>query len=77
MVNHSHTRIYLIPPGSIANIFGICLNRADSRFKTFIRAGAIDVIWSLWLCSNEKVLNDKNYSLMQIIQMYGFTLLKC
>jgi hypothetical protein len=25
------------------------------------------LIWSLWLCRNDKVLNDKNYSLLQVI----------
>jgi hypothetical protein len=29
--------------------------------------GAIAVIWSLWLCRNDKVFNDKNYSLLQVI----------
>ena len=29
--------------------------------------GAIAVIWALWLCRNDKVFNDKNASLMQVI----------
>jgi hypothetical protein len=29
--------------------------------------GALAVIWSLWLCRNDKVFNDKNSSLMQVI----------
>jgi hypothetical protein len=29
--------------------------------------GALVVIWSLWLCINDKVFNDKNYSLLQVI----------
>jgi uncharacterized membrane protein YqjE len=28
---------------------------------------ALAVIWSLWLCRNGKVFNDKNYSLLQVI----------
>jgi hypothetical protein len=29
--------------------------------------GAIAVIWSLWLCRNDKVFNDKNSSLLQVV----------
>jgi hypothetical protein len=32
-----------------------------------IRMGALAVIWSLWLCRNDKGFNDKNYSLLQVI----------
>jgi hypothetical protein len=34
-----------------------------------IRVGSLAVIWSLWLCRNEKVFNDTNCSLLQIIYM--------
>ena len=57
----------LYPPRSIANIFGNWLNGVNNRFKTLIRVGAIAVIWSLWLCRNDKVFNDKNSSLLQVI----------
>jgi hypothetical protein len=57
----------LYPPQSVANIFGNWLNGVDNRFKLLIRVGAIAVIWSLWLCRNDKVFNDKNSSLMQVI----------
>jgi hypothetical protein len=35
--------------------------------------GALAVIWSLWLYRNDKVFNDKNLSLLQIIyrSVYG------
>jgi hypothetical protein len=57
----------LYPPKSIANIFGNWLNGVDSRFKVLIREGAIAIIWSLWLCRNDKVFDNKNSSLMQVI----------
>jgi hypothetical protein len=38
-----------------------------SRFKNHIRVGAIDFIWSLWLCRNDKVFDDKNSSILQVI----------
>ena len=57
----------LYPPRSVANIFGNWLHGIDHRFRTIIRVGAIAVIWSLWLCRNDKVFNDKNVSLLQVI----------
>jgi hypothetical protein len=50
----------LFPPRSITNIFGNWL-------KKHIRVGAIAFIWSLWLCRNDKVFNDKNSSFLQVI----------
>jgi hypothetical protein len=57
----------LYPPKSVANIFGNWLNGVDARFKVLIRVGAIAVLWSLWLCRNGKVFDNKNSSLMQVI----------
>ena len=57
----------IYPPNSIANIFGNGLNGVDNRFKQLIRVAALAVIWSLWLSRNDKVFNDKNCSLMQVI----------
>ena len=64
----------LYPPRSVTNIFDNCLNGVDSRLTLLFRVGAIDVIWSLWLCRNDKVFNDKNTSLMQVIYLtvYGY-----
>ena len=72
MVSHPD-RFYLISPRTVANIFGNWLN-VDPRFKLFSRVGAIAVIWSLWLCKNDKVFNDKNSSLMQVIYRCTATL---
>jgi hypothetical protein len=57
----------LFPPRSITNIFGNWLNGIEKRFKKHIRVGAIAFIWSLWLCRNDKVFNDKNSSILQVI----------
>jgi hypothetical protein len=32
-----------------------------------ISVGALAVIWALWLCRNDKIFNDKNCSLLQVI----------
>src|SRR5664279_2284930 len=64
----------LYPPRSIANIFGNWMNGVDHRFKRLIRVAALAVIWSLWLCRNEKVFNDKKSSLMQVIYRSTATL---
>jgi hypothetical protein len=57
----------LFPPRSITNIFGNWLNGIDNRFKKHIRVGAISFIWSLWLCRNDEVFNNKNSSILQVI----------
>jgi hypothetical protein len=49
----------LYPPTSITNIIGNWLHGIDLRFRTFIRVGELVVIWSLWLCRNDKVFNDR------------------
>jgi hypothetical protein len=57
----------LHPPHSVANIFGNWLHGIDNRFRTLIRVGALAVIWSLWLCRNDKVFNNKLSSPLQVI----------
>jgi hypothetical protein len=32
-----------------------------------IRVGALAVIWSLWLCRNDKVFHDKKNSFLQVL----------
>ena len=65
----------LYPPRSVANIFGNWQHGGDSKERTIIRVGALAVIWSLWLCRNDKVFNDKNTSLLQVL--YRCTGLLC
>jgi hypothetical protein len=38
--------------------------RVDHRVKILIKVEALAIICSLWLCSNDKLSNDKNSSLM-------------
>jgi hypothetical protein len=57
----------LYPPTSVAKISRNWLHGIDLRFRTLIRVGALAIIWSLWLCRNDKVFNDKNCSLLQVI----------
>jgi hypothetical protein len=59
----------LYPPTSVANIFG-WLHIVDLRFRTLISVEALAVIWSLWLCRNDKVFDNKNYFLLQVIYRY-------
>jgi hypothetical protein len=47
----------LYSPHSVVNIFGNWLHGIDNRFRTLIRVGELAVIWSLWLCRNDKVLS--------------------
>jgi hypothetical protein len=49
----------LYPPRSVANIVGNWLHDIDNRFRPLIRVGVLAVIWSLWLCRNDKMFNDK------------------
>jgi hypothetical protein len=36
--------------------------------------GAISIIWSLWLCRNDKMFDKKNYSVLQVIYRCIYTL---
>jgi hypothetical protein len=64
----------LYPPTSVANVFGNWLHGIDHRFRMLIRVGELAVIWSLWLCINDKVLDDKNCSLLHVIYRCTSTL---
>ena len=57
----------LYPPKSVANVFGNWLHGIDKKLRTVIRMGAIAVIWSLWLCRNDKVFDDKNVSHLHVL----------
>jgi hypothetical protein len=57
----------LYSPTSIANIFGNLILDIDYKYKILLRVGAVALILSLWLCRNDKVFNDKNCTLLQVI----------
>jgi hypothetical protein len=54
----------LYPLTSFANVFGNWLHGIDLRFRTLIRVGALAIIWLLWLCRNDKVFDNKIFSLL-------------
>jgi hypothetical protein len=64
----------LYTPTSIANIFGNWLHSIDYKYLILLRVGAIALIWSLWLCRNDKVFNKKNCSVLQVIYQCTRTL---
>jgi hypothetical protein len=51
----------LYQPRSVSNLLWNWLNGVDDRFEKHIWVGAIAIIWSLWLCRNDKVFNDENH----------------
>ena len=57
----------LYQPTSIANIFGNWVNGIDNKLKTILRVGALAVIWLLWLCRNDKIFSDKNFTCLQVL----------
>jgi hypothetical protein len=57
----------LHPPTSITNIFGNWLHDINYKYRILLRVGAIALIWSLWLCRNDKVFNNKYSSLLPVI----------
>ena len=64
----------LYPPRSIANIFGNWLHGIDNKYKNLLRVGAIAIIWSLWLRRNNKVFDDINCSVLQVLYRCTHTL---
>jgi hypothetical protein len=65
----------LRPPTSVANTFGNWLHGINLMFRILIRVGTFAIIWSLWLCRNDKVFNDTNCSLLQVV--YRCTVMLC
>jgi hypothetical protein len=57
----------LYTPTSIANIFRNWILGIDYKYMILLRVGAMALIWSLWLCRNDKVFNDKNCIILQVI----------
>jgi hypothetical protein len=57
----------LYPPTSITNIFGNWVHGIDNKYIILLRVGAMALIWSLWLCRNNKVFDNKSSSFLQVI----------
>src|SRR3954466_13490833 len=43
------------------------LHGIDNKLKTILRIGALAVIWSPWLCRNDRIFSDKNFTCLQVI----------
>jgi hypothetical protein len=50
----------LYQPTSTTNMFGNWVHGIDYKYRTLLRVGAMALVWSLWLCRNDKVFNNKN-----------------
>ena len=57
----------LYPPSTVTNIFSNWLHGIDNTFRNRLRVGAIALLWSLWLCRNDRVFNAKLSSPMHVI----------
>ena len=54
-------------PSSVANLFGGWLNGIPKQFKNLILVGAAALCWSVWLCRNAAVFENKNSSFLQVL----------
>src|SRR4051812_28800428 len=54
----------LSPPRSVINVFSHWLH---GKYRTLFRVGALAIIWSLWLCRNDKIFNNIMSSPLQVI----------
>ena len=66
-----HMASNFYPQRSVANIFGNWLHGIDHMFWKNIRVGSVAIISSLWHYRNEKVSNDKKYSLLRVLNWCG------
>jgi hypothetical protein len=62
----------LYQPRSVTDIIENWPNDVDPRFKLLIRVGALGVIWSVWLCKNDKFLNDKLFYYACYLPVHNF-----
>jgi len=54
-------------PSSVANLFGGWLNGIPKQFKNLILVGAAALCWSVWLCRNAAVFENKHSSFLQVL----------
>ena len=54
-------------PRNISNMFGSWLNRVPKDFKPLVLVGAAALCWSVWLCRNGVVFDNKQSSFLQVI----------
>ena len=56
-----------IPKPCMSNMFGSWLNRVPKDFKPLVLLGAAALCWSVWLCRNGVVFDNKQFSFLQVI----------
>jgi len=54
-------------PRNMANMFGSRLNRVPKDFKPLVLVGATTLCWSVWLCRNGAVFDNKQSSFLQVV----------
>ena len=54
-------------PRNMANMFGSWLNRVHKDFKPLVLVGAAALCWSVWLCINGVVFDNKQFSFLPVI----------
>ena len=48
-------------------MFGSWLSGIPKEYKPLVLLGAVALCWSVWLCRNAVVFNNKKYFLLQVI----------
>jgi hypothetical protein len=65
-----HMTFSIIPPTSIANLFGNWLVGVSKKDKVQIRVGACALLWAIWNIRNDYIFNNaKSTSFMQVIPL--------
>jgi len=54
-------------PTSISNMFGSWLNGISKHHKSLIMVGVAAMCWSIWLCRNDAVFENKQSYFLQVI----------
>ena len=56
-----------IPKPRMSNMFGSWLNRVPKDFQPLVLVGTTVLCWSVWLCRNGVVFDNKQSSFLQVI----------
>ena len=54
-------------PHNMSSMFGCWLNRIPKEYKPLVLLGAAALCWSVWLCRNDVVFDNKKYFFLQVI----------
>lgn len=64
-----HVAWGLCKPTNIVNLFSGWLNGIPKPYKTLILVGVAALCWSVWLCRNAVVFENKRSSFLQVLYM--------